>query len=369
MLRWQIVVVLLVNAAADPERAKRQLSIDDLISRALSLVRPIFDTSQPLQNDEMLKKQPVPSTDDIRDSSILGARAAHPLDDIPLCKGSNRICQFISCSAENFKKDPTFGNIQLAAQVLSDKKLRQAISREQGMDEGQCKLFSNGFQLIDRFITTIESRSPAKSEDPPRTEVTRQPDHKENDIMMDDAEYVMDLPQPREKVYGSKTWSSQPEQEHPGPHLLEIRNDLVASFTPLPPAPFVHPTPPPAPPLAFPTVPSLIVPPLLPPILPVDKLFHLKIDPIIRRQRDIDWDFMDEEDNSERRVKRDYYDEVHTSKSGSSSSSSSSSSSLHSTGSTVDSSDDYYGTIAESTPKKHEESSPLQNCVHILGIY
>ncbi|ETN81614.1 hypothetical protein NECAME_08412 [Necator americanus] len=57
MLRWQIVVVLLVNAAADPERAKRQLSIDDLISRALSLVRPIFDTSQPLQNDEMLKKQ------------------------------------------------------------------------------------------------------------------------------------------------------------------------------------------------------------------------------------------------------------------------------------------------------------------------
>ncbi|KAL6725045.1 hypothetical protein Aduo_019870 [Ancylostoma duodenale] len=129
MLRWQVVVVLLATVAADRERVKRQISIDDLISRALSLVRPIFDTSQPLQNDEMLKKQPVPSTDDIRDSSILGARAAHPLDDIPLCKGSNRICQFISCSAENFKKDPTFGNIQLAAQVLGDKKLRQAISR------------------------------------------------------------------------------------------------------------------------------------------------------------------------------------------------------------------------------------------------
>ncbi|RCN29829.1 hypothetical protein ANCCAN_24408, partial [Ancylostoma caninum] len=291
--------------------------------------------------------QPVPSTDDIRDSSILGARAAHPLDDIPLCKGSNRICQFISCSAENFKKDPTFGNIQLAAQVLGDKKLRQAISR---------------------FITTIESRAPAKSEDPPRTEVTSPPENtrKENDIMMDDAEYVMELPQPRQKVYGSKTWSSQPEQSG-GPQLFEMRNDLVASFTPLPPAPFVPPTPPPAPPLAFPTVPSLIVPPLLTPILPVDKLFHLKVDPIIRRQRDADWDFEDEEEDSQRRVKRgDYYDEVHTSKS---ESSPSSSSPTKSSVSTSGSSDDYYGTIAESSPPKQEESSPLQSCVHILGIY
>ncbi|KIH64171.1 hypothetical protein ANCDUO_05523 [Ancylostoma duodenale] len=57
MLRWQVVVVLLATVAADRERVKRQISIDDLISRALSLVRPIFDTSQPLQNDEMLKKQ------------------------------------------------------------------------------------------------------------------------------------------------------------------------------------------------------------------------------------------------------------------------------------------------------------------------
>ncbi|WKY14697.1 hypothetical protein Q1695_000321 [Nippostrongylus brasiliensis] len=130
MRRWHIPLILAaISVAVQTQRDKRQLSIDDLISRALSLVRPIFDTSQPLQYDEMLKKQPVPSTDDLRDSSILGSRTAHPLDDIPLCKGSNRICQFISCSAENFKKDPTFGNLQLAAQVLSDKKLRQAISR------------------------------------------------------------------------------------------------------------------------------------------------------------------------------------------------------------------------------------------------
>ncbi|KHJ99629.1 hypothetical protein OESDEN_00400 [Oesophagostomum dentatum] len=229
------------------------------------------------------------------------------------------------------------------------------------MDEDQCKLFSNGFQLIDRFITTIESKAPAKSEDPPRTEATHQPDRKENDIMMDDAEYIMDLPHPRQKVFGSKTWSSQPE--HPGPQLLEIRNDLVASFTPLPPAPFVPPTPPPAPPLAFPTVPSLIVPPLIP-ILPIEKLFHLKPDPIIRRQRDADWDFDDEEEDQQRRVKReDYYDDVHKSKSESHSSPNTGSSS------SPGSSDDYYGSLADSPPQRQPESTPLQNCVHMLGIY
>ncbi|KAE9418321.1 hypothetical protein Angca_001212, partial [Angiostrongylus cantonensis] len=129
MYQWHLLVSLAVITVIEAHREKRQLSIDDLISKALSLVRPIFDTSQPLQYDEMFKKQPVPSADDLRDSIILGSRSANPFDNIPLCKGSNRICQFISCSAENFKKDPTFGNIQLAAQVLSDRKLRQTISR------------------------------------------------------------------------------------------------------------------------------------------------------------------------------------------------------------------------------------------------
>ncbi|VDO19542.1 unnamed protein product, partial [Heligmosomoides polygyrus] len=108
----------------------------------------------------------------------------------------SRICQFISCSAENFKKDPTFGNLQLAAQVLSDRKLRQTISRsaidavckEQGMDDGQCKLFSNGFQLIDKYPLSFPK------------------------ILMDDAEYVVEPAPGRAKVFGSKTWSSQPDQ-------------------------------------------------------------------------------------------------------------------------------------------------------------
>ncbi|VDM75197.1 unnamed protein product [Strongylus vulgaris] len=234
-----------------------------------------------------------------------------------------------------------------------------AVCKEQGMDEGQCKLFSNGFQLIDRFITTIESKSSTKNEDPPKAETTKIPDRVGNDIMMDDAEYIMDIPQPHQKLYGSKTWSSQPEQN--GPQLFEIRNDLVASFTPLPPAPpFVPPTPPAAPPLAFPTVSSLI-PPFVAKILPVDKLLSLKADPIIRRQRNTDWDFID--DDSQRRVRRgDYYDEIQSSKSEEPRSSSF-------TGSSSGISDDYYGSITDVSPTKQENNSPLQNCVHILGIY
>uniref|UniRef100_A0A0K0D5E5 Secreted protein n=1 Tax=Angiostrongylus cantonensis TaxID=6313 RepID=A0A0K0D5E5_ANGCA len=57
MYQWHLLVSLAVITVIEAHREKRQLSIDDLISKALSLVRPIFDTSQPLQYDEMFKKQ------------------------------------------------------------------------------------------------------------------------------------------------------------------------------------------------------------------------------------------------------------------------------------------------------------------------
>ncbi|WKY14698.1 hypothetical protein Q1695_000321 [Nippostrongylus brasiliensis] len=299
MRRWHIPLILAaISVAVQTQRDKRQLSIDDLISRALSLVRPIFDTSQPLQYDEMLKKQAI----------------------VAVCK-------------------------------------------EQGMDDGQCKLFSNGFQLIDKFITTIESKTPTKIDEPQRPVIPDPPRRKENDILMDDAEYTAE-PVERPKALGSKTWSSQPES---GPQLFEVRNDLVASFTPLPPAPFVPPTPPAAPPLAFPTVPSLIIPPFTPAALSFEKLLEMKIEPIIRRQREVDWDTVDlEPDIMQVRVKRDYYDDAKPSEGASDSSSSSLSASSFSSPS---SSADYYGSVADSTPTQKVESSPLQNCVHILGIY
>ncbi|KJH41128.1 hypothetical protein DICVIV_12905 [Dictyocaulus viviparus] len=316
MFQWKVLLLLMLIhvSTIKAHRIKRQLSIDDLISKALSLVRPIFDTSQPLQNDEMLKKQPVPSTDDLREAVILGSPAVQPLDDIPLCKGNNRICQFISCSAENFKKDPTFGNIQLAAQVLSDKKLRQAISR---------------------FITTIESKTPTKSDVPSRSLPPRETEREENDnVIMDDVASSALSSHQRPKTLGSKTWSSQPEPEP----QFEIRNDLVANLTPFPPPPFLHPTPPSSPPLAFPTE-----------------------DPIIRRQRDVDFDIVDiEPDAQQERVKRDYYEDVVSNKP---------SGSL-STSPSPNHSEDYYGSVSESIPERRDELKlPLKNCVDMLGIY
>lgn len=70
---------------------------------------------------------------------------------------------------------------------------------------------------------------------------------------------------------------SQPLVAISGQRLFEIRNDLIASFTPLPPAPFMAPTPPQAPPLAFPTMPSLIISPISPSGLTIDKLPLMKV--------------------------------------------------------------------------------------------
>ncbi|CAJ0922393.1 unnamed protein product, partial [Mesorhabditis belari] len=162
--------IFLINVQADQKqkRVKRQFSIDDLIHKALSLVRPIFDTSQPIQNDAMINNEF--NDGGMRQENVLGARPISILDNIPLCKGNSRICQFISCQAENFKKDENFANLNLAAQVLADKKLRKAVGSnpdainavctEQGMSDSQCKLFSKGFQIVDRFITTVEGESP-----------------------------------------------------------------------------------------------------------------------------------------------------------------------------------------------------------------
>ncbi|KAJ1357312.1 hypothetical protein KIN20_015438 [Parelaphostrongylus tenuis] len=73
--------------------SRYKLSIDDLISKALSLVRPIFDTSQPLQYDEMFKKQEVlqpPKEVIVRQRQIMAARRMiqqllAQFDQLPRC--------------------------------------------------------------------------------------------------------------------------------------------------------------------------------------------------------------------------------------------------------------------------------------------
>uniref|UniRef100_A0A1I7XUA8 HRDC domain-containing protein n=1 Tax=Heterorhabditis bacteriophora TaxID=37862 RepID=A0A1I7XUA8_HETBA len=335
-----IAVISNRSVGAIPNRVQ-SVSIDDLISRALSLVRPIFDTSQPLQNDEMLRKQVT-------------------------------------------MRRPKMQTILINS--YSNPETIDAVCKEQGMDDGQCKLFSKGFQLIDRFITTIErptksDESPSPLSTPPQVDYSVR---KENDIAMDDTDYVILPPSPpaspaHHRVLGSKTWSSQPEQS--GFQLLDVRNDLVASLTPLPPIlsppPFIHPTPPPAPPLAFPTVPSFILSPLKLPDLnnglffPTDKaIFDLPIkvsqkkDDIStddnlffkRRQRSTSLEALDAQINE--REKRDYYDDLNTKQP-----------SLPSAKSASDS-EDYYGSVDEIIVTRAPlKNNPLRNCINILGFY
>uniref|UniRef100_A0A1I7TJN6 Secreted protein n=1 Tax=Caenorhabditis tropicalis TaxID=1561998 RepID=A0A1I7TJN6_9PELO len=376
-----LIVLLLFSPLTEcSERTKRQISIDDIISGALSLVRPIFDTSKPIQNEGMLRKPDAPTQDDMRDSSILGSHSRTALDDVPLCKGNSNICRFISCSAENFKKDPTFGNIQLAAQILGDAKLRktissntdavQAVCKEQGMDDAQCKLFSKGFQLIDKFMTSIEKPVDTKGGAPPSTPppATDIPDFDEplgdepQKPMMDDpakpqddenmkrwADYDSRAAAPAitvQTAHGSKTWSSNPETKSLQP--LEIRNDLISSWTPMPF--FAPPTIPPAPPLAFKSVPSLILQPIQAPQLDNGIFFSTDKFNFIK------------ELNSIKRFRRspDYYDQIDDSKAKKSTSESKKKS---------DSSDDYYGNFDSGTEdKEEEEPTGLKQCVHLLGL-
>ncbi|EGT29904.1 hypothetical protein CAEBREN_14776 [Caenorhabditis brenneri] len=380
-MRLLLVLLLFSPGTVLSERDKRQISIDDIISGALSLVRPIFDTSKPIQREGMLRKPDAPTQDDMRDSSILGSQSRTALDDVPLCKGNSNICRFISCSAENFKKDPTFGNIQLAAQILGDAKLRktissntdavQAVCKEQGMDDAQCKLFSKGFQLIDKFMTSIEKPTDTKGGAPPSTPpVTDIPDFDEPTHdeplkpMMDDpakpqddenmkrwADYDSRAVAPAitmQTAHGSKTWSSNPETKSLQP--LEIRNDLISSWTPMPF--FAPPTIPPAPPLAFKSVPSLILQPIQAPQLDngiffsTDKFNFLKdFNPIKRFRRS-----------------PDYYDSLDDTKSKKKNTETSEKSK-------TDNSDDYYGSFDDGTEEKEEEApTGLKQCVHLLGL-
>uniref|UniRef100_A0A8R1DW62 Uncharacterized protein n=1 Tax=Caenorhabditis japonica TaxID=281687 RepID=A0A8R1DW62_CAEJA len=378
------LVLLLFAPFVLAGRHKRQLSIDDIISGALNLVRPIFDTSKSITNEAVLRKPDAPTQDDMRDSSILGSHSRTALDDVPLCKGSSNICRFISCSAENFKKDPTFGNIQLATQILGDAKLRktissntdaiQAVCKEQGMDEAQCKLFSKGFQLIDKFMTSIEKPVEPKGGAAPSTEppaTTAIPDFDEpvsNDEpqplrpMMDDpttpqdddnmkrwADYDSRASAPAitmQTAHGSKTWSSNPETK--ALQSLEIRNDLVSSWTPLPF--FAPPTIPTAPPLAFRPVSSMIFQPIQVPHLDNGMFFSTD-----------KFNFM-RELNSIKRFRRspDYYDQVDETKKSSKPASKKSAS---------ETDDDYYGNVDSGEEDKEEpEAAGLKQCVHLLGL-
>lgn len=65
----------------------------------------------------------------MRESTILGAPAYSSPREVPICRGNSQICKFISCTAHNFKYDSNIANLNLAAQLIGDKKFRETISK------------------------------------------------------------------------------------------------------------------------------------------------------------------------------------------------------------------------------------------------
>lgn len=108
------------------------MSLQDLIQGALSIVKPIFDPAQPLKDID----SPMIPRGTVDDAPVFENRqqAALGVDDskddvknIPICRGDSKICKFIACAAHNFKHDQNFANLNLAAQLLSDRKMRKTI--------------------------------------------------------------------------------------------------------------------------------------------------------------------------------------------------------------------------------------------------
>nr|CDP91064.1 Bm4163, isoform a [Brugia malayi] len=142
------------------------VSLNDIIQGALNFVRPIIDTSGSMQSDLMISRKLQSETIRGRDAEILGSpKYSSTLDDMPICRSNSRICKFITCSAHNFQNDESLSNLNLAAQMLADTRLRKMIAsnpsilltvcQEHGLSSVQCKLFANAFQLINRYFNNF----------------------------------------------------------------------------------------------------------------------------------------------------------------------------------------------------------------------
>uniref|UniRef100_A0AC35UI43 INCENP_ARK-bind domain-containing protein n=1 Tax=Rhabditophanes sp. KR3021 TaxID=114890 RepID=A0AC35UI43_9BILA len=150
---------------------------EDLVNSALSLVKPIIETTKPLldqvQSKALQNDGGDPTEKSLRDENVLGLHPLAQQDASPFCKGNSQICRFISCSAHNFKSDSNISNLNLVAQLMGDKKMRKAISanpemvvnvcQEQGLSEPECKIFAKGFSFIDKWVTNMEEEDSVKN--------------------------------------------------------------------------------------------------------------------------------------------------------------------------------------------------------------
>ncbi|KAI6191665.1 hypothetical protein M3Y97_00252600 [Aphelenchoides bicaudatus] len=232
---------------SDANRAKRQSSIDDLIHTALSFVRPIFDTTQVIQDSPVIPRKISMTEHAGRETEILGAPKYSNVMEVPICKGNSQICHFISCTAHNFKQDENFANLNLAAQLLEDKKMRQTIManpetvvsvcHEQGLSIEQCRLFSRGFQLIGRFMNNIEQpmNSPLSNalNDADKDNVDLKPVEVESPAAPP-KQHLVNLSIPRSAQLGSQTWSTKRRVfDNPKPIKQVIKHSTTNRSQPL----------------------------------------------------------------------------------------------------------------------------------------
>ncbi|OZC08110.1 hypothetical protein X798_04903 [Onchocerca flexuosa] len=224
----QLIAVYGNNIIDLKRDTKRQVTLSDIIQGALNFVRPIIGTPESMQSDFMASRKFRSEQIKGRDAEILGLPKYSVMDDMPICKSNSKICKFITCTARNFQNDKSIMNLNLAAQMLADKKLRKMIAsdpsilltscQEQGLSPAQCKLFANAFQFIDRFIATIEPLE-ADSKRLQRYVIKDDPYYDDSD-----APPVPIQPGMYQNIGGSQTWSSNERNINDSELLKEKQN-------------------------------------------------------------------------------------------------------------------------------------------------
>ncbi|GMT05264.1 hypothetical protein PENTCL1PPCAC_27438, partial [Pristionchus entomophagus] len=159
------LLFLLLFTSLQNHQVASQSMLNEFFSSAIDVFKPLIDNRRSHVREQSTLVRPM--LDSQRDTKVLGAPSRTPLQDsIPICNGDGKLCAFIACQAENFKNDQTLANLNLAAQVMGDKKLRHqvgnnpeainAVCMDSGMDESRCGTFTRGFQMISKLINSIE---------------------------------------------------------------------------------------------------------------------------------------------------------------------------------------------------------------------
>ncbi|GMR30121.1 hypothetical protein PMAYCL1PPCAC_00316, partial [Pristionchus mayeri] len=155
------LLFILVFVTPQSHRVSAQSVIGDFINSAMTMIVPIVEDRVSSVRQQMTLARPM--LDSQQDPRVFGRRTPQ---SGPLFNGNSRLSAFIACQAENIKNDQGIANLNLAAQVLADKKLRNSVVEnpemihagcmDSGMDSSRCSTFTRGFQSISRLINTME---------------------------------------------------------------------------------------------------------------------------------------------------------------------------------------------------------------------